>query len=241
MASTSLFLGAGGGIALPFNVPASDYISFGSAPSTSGPIRLTNGTYITQMDASGEVTPLMGISALSEIEFGKYNPTTAVKSLYFYAGASGSINFYTATTTVFAATATYCRFLTARLDWRPAGSSAYYTFSDRLTVQTTDATATSLVTLTQDDTCVCKYTANVTAFEPATSDSLSVTVEATYKRNGGAATIVGAVVNTNRQQDAGAATWVVTFDTSTNDVRLRVTGEAAHTINWRATVSMAKG
>lgn len=226
-------------------VPATTNIRFGtSGVPTTGRIRLPNASAIVSISGDGtEALPLMNISAAAdpEIEFGKYNPTKNT-ALYFYAGTTGSgVNFYAGVNAIFAATSTYSRFLTTRIDWRPAGTSTYPATSDRVTVQTTNATATTLFSNTQDDTCVCKYTAEVTGFEPATGDSFSENIEATFKRNGGAATAVGAVVKSNRQEDAGATAWAITFDTSTNDVRLRVTGEASHTINWRATVSVSKG
>ena len=58
----------------------------------------------------------------------------------------------------------------------------------------------------------------------------------TVYRAGGGATIEGAVETIGTDVANGIAP-TVTFDVSSNDVRLRVTGEAAKTIKWTALVS----
>lgn len=51
------------------------------------------------------------------------------------------------------------------------------------------------------------------------------------ERDGVAATY-GGVVGTEVRLDNGSAGWAITVDCDGTDLRVRVTGEAAHTINW---------
>lgn len=101
-------------------------------------------------------------------------------------------------------------------------------------VQTTDGTQTTLHTITLADNTVYWLEAKVLARKTNTTAGNSATYwrQACYKRtSAGAATLVGAIrtVITDNEDDA---TWDVTFDTSTNDVRVRVTGAASNTITW---------
>lgn len=99
-------------------------------------------------------------------------------------------------------------------------------------VATTDATQTTLFTFTMIDETTCAFDVVVTA-----SLRTSVTKAARYKRSvvyrrtgAGNATIVG-TLESGTDQETDAA-WDVTIDSSTTQVRVRVTGAAATNINW---------
>jgi hypothetical protein len=99
-------------------------------------------------------------------------------------------------------------------------------------VATTDATVTTLTSFTMVDETIAAFDVVVTA-----ARRTNVTKGGRWKRSvvyrrtsAGAATIVG-TLETGTDQETDAA-WDVTIDTSTNDVRVRVTGAAATDINW---------
>jgi hypothetical protein len=122
---------------------------------------------------------------------------------------------------------------TATVDWTPGGVSTYPVKSTLLPVQTTDATATTLVSYDAPDGRAIDYTASVLGYRPSNGDTYRIDLGVTYKRfGGGAPTIVGSLFTANERADAGAATWDATIDVSSNTVRVRVTGEASATINW---------
>lgn len=99
-------------------------------------------------------------------------------------------------------------------------------------VQTTDATANVLL-------LECPIPDNTASIIGLTVEGIH-SVDSVYydslhavTRNGVAATYIGLLGAADRV-DNGSAAWVITVDCSTTFLRVRVTGEAAHTINWRA-------
>ncbi len=104
------------------------------------------------------------------------------------------------------------------------------------TVQTTDATVTTIATYTLPDACIATFEAVVVARRPSNGDSAAFREALTVKRHGGGgATIVGGQTALMvPDADAGALTWAVTLDVNVNDMRVRVTGQAAATIEWRS-------
>ena len=102
-------------------------------------------------------------------------------------------------------------------------------------VQTTDATATNLWTETLSDNQVHVIEALVVARRSDSADRWSGKRRVTVYRAGGGATILGSVETIGTDVTTGLAP-TVTFDASTNDIRLRITGESAKTIQWRALV-----
>lgn len=102
-------------------------------------------------------------------------------------------------------------------------------------VQTTNATQTTLLTYTPSAPGVHKYKVVVLA---CTSDFATT---ATWELNGASkSTGVGAVLGLlgtvsdvlAGQRDAGAALWGATLTVSTTSVNVSVTGAASTTINW---------
>jgi hypothetical protein len=85
------------------------------------------------------------------------------------------------------------------------------------------------------------YEGRVIAYEPATGDSKSWSIECTIKRgaNAAATALVGTPTVTELYADAGASAWTVgiTADTTLGAMALTVTGENSHTIRWMATTS----
>lgn len=104
-------------------------------------------------------------------------------------------------------------------------------------VTTTDATVTTLWSLGLSDETKYKIKAEVSAQQLDGSNRAdyerAVTV---YRDGGGVATIQGSVADLYTSESNAALD--CTFDTSTNQVRLRVTGIAATTFKWRGRVKV---
>jgi len=103
---------------------------------------------------------------------------------------------------------------------------------------TTDATPTTVYTETLVDNSAMLITARVVAMEGDGSDRATWIVNALVYRDGGGATIEGAVDAQLSRLSAGATagSWACTIGVSSNDVQVQVTGEAATTIRWRGTI-----
>lgn len=84
------------------------------------------------------------------------------------------------------------------------------------------------------------FNALITARENATGDTAAWQVSGCIKRGTGVAatTLLGSAASTT-WSDTGAATWtaVVSADTTNGGLKITVTGQAAKTIRWSATVS----
>lgn len=110
----------------------------------------------------------------------------------------------------------------------------------RGTVQTTDATVTTLVSYTMADNTTAIFEARVTADQNAGATSSGFIRQSVYKRTGaGIATIVGAAVLTLTAEDNAATDCIIDTD-GANTVRVRITGIAATTMDWmgRLTVDL---
>lgn len=103
------------------------------------------------------------------------------------------------------------------------------------TVQTTDATATVLMTVAVPTDEEKMYDIKVHGHEDATDDHLWKRVTCTVKNISGTASLVGGV-DAATGYDAGASAWTIVTSVSSGNVIVTVTGEAAHTIDWRFTV-----
>ena len=163
-----------------------------------------------------------------------------------FAAASGYL-----TTTIGAAEASqWGEFSHAAWRFATAGDAQYSRF---VVLQvTTDATPTEMTArgnlsstermVLEDNTCY-KFKIDLAARENATGDTAWWAIEGCVKRGSGAATtaLVGSTYTTN-DGDAGAAAWTVsvTADTTNGALKIEVTGEAAKTIRWVATVHSTK-
>jgi hypothetical protein len=106
-------------------------------------------------------------------------------------------------------------------------------------VQTTDATVTNIFTTTIPSDSVLRITAMVLAHQTSDGDTATLSRSATFKSNSGTVAQVGTTSDLGVHADAGGSTWAVTIDVSSNTVRVRVTGQAATTIDWKAYIQLA--
>jgi hypothetical protein len=102
------------------------------------------------------------------------------------------------------------------------------------TVQTTTATQTDIGTLAVASNSLVHFTAMVSGVESATGDALVMKVEGAIKNVAGTTSVIDSVTATRVAEDAGAATWDVTVeaDDAADQLEIKVTGEASHTIEW---------
>jgi len=107
------------------------------------------------------------------------------------------------------------------------------------TATTTDATDTLLISEAVASGSTTGFEAYIVGREDATGDSVYARISGAVKNQAGTTAVVG-TNTTDRSEDAGATTWVtevVANDTS-DALEVRVTGEAAHTIDWTARVTV---
>lgn len=99
------------------------------------------------------------------------------------------------------------------------------------TVQTTDATVTTLLATTPDDGVAIICECRITGRKNDGTESAGYTVTGAFRRAGATTTTVGTAVTATHEDVAG---WDAILDSSGTDVRVRVTGVAATTIDWAA-------
>jgi len=107
---------------------------------------------------------------------------------------------------------------------------------ENATTQTTSSAVTTLWSQTLSDESACLVEAHVVAKKDDASDRAAYVRRALVYRDGGAAVMQGAVSTTETIESDAA--WDCTVDVSGNDVRVRVTGKAATTIDWDAHMKM---
>jgi hypothetical protein len=104
-------------------------------------------------------------------------------------------------------------------------------------VQTTDATVTTVLTIPVASGEEVKLLAHTVGHQTSTGDTASLGNAAAFKNIAGTLTQVGTTqVLHVAMANAGAALWTQTFSVSGTDVLVRVTGEAAKTIDWEVKV-----
>lgn len=102
------------------------------------------------------------------------------------------------------------------------------------TVTTTDATVTTLATIAIANNTVVKIDVDAVARRTdAAARAGYRRAVLVYREAAGAATIQGSVDSDFTRESTGA--WNLTIDVNVNDARIRVTGAAAQTINWKST------
>jgi len=110
-----------------------------------------------------------------------------------------------------------------------AGAAQRYT---EATVTTTDATTTNISTIalaSGDATAVRGF---LIGTEPSSANSFAVNFFAAGKNNGGTSAELAAEVKDTIDGAAGAWSFDIDVDDTTDTIRLRVTGAAATTVNW---------
>lgn len=120
----------------------------------------------------------------------------------------------------------------------------HYHFSaveGRATVQTTDATVTTIASVSVAEDEVVTVTATVSGAIADYSAAIGGTLMIVARRAaGGNVTLVGSVT-TDVEEDSGSSpTFTADVDTGTQTVRVRVTGVAAETWNWRCTFDVLR-
>jgi hypothetical protein len=115
------------------------------------------------------------------------------------------------------------------------GNARGKVYSNIASVQTTDATVTSLFTWSVTDEAVTIVTVEVCAVQSTGATTASYVRRVRIKSDGGTVT-VGTVEDTYTSEEAGFSTCDVTVDNSTTTGRVRVTGIAATTIDWACVV-----
>ncbi len=126
------------------------------------------------------------------------------------------------------------------LGYRNTASDLYfpaYLRADRkATVQTTDATVTTVDSLTLAEGKAYLIQAEVVAKQADTNRGSYIRRACVYRASGGSATLQGAVQDgLTVESDAN---WDCTIDVNGNDARVRVTGVAATTINWACSLKI---
>jgi hypothetical protein len=111
---------------------------------------------------------------------------------------------------------------------------------DEATLQTTNATPTTILTYPMPDATIAYLDVSLVARRPSNGDSAAFQIrKGAFKRHGGAATAaVGAGTTTDIEADAGASTWAVNIFQSGNNVVVQVQGQANATIEWLAWVEV---
>jgi len=111
--------------------------------------------------------------------------------------------------------------------------------TDDATVQTTDATVTTIATYTTlADEKATSLKALVWARQATTDDTAKYVIEALFNR------ATGGVVTSKDENFLSVyedqAAWDVTFNISGSDIQIQVTGEAAKTIEWRIQLEVSE-
>lgn len=101
------------------------------------------------------------------------------------------------------------------------------------TVQTTDATTTTIASFTPPDNSVVQVRARISARKSDGTLGSGTVLVATFRIASGSVTQLGSTAAlTTGQNDAGASSWTFTLDTNGTIVRIRGTGAVATTVNW---------
>lgn len=120
-----------------------------------------------------------------------------------------------------------------------AGGGGFGDTTDDQTVQTTDATVTTIATYsTLLDNMAVSMQAYVWAYEPATGDSAKYVIESLFRRDGSSVVTSKDENFVSIYEDQPA--WDVTFNISAQDIQVQVTGEAAKTIEWRCVIGVSE-
>jgi hypothetical protein len=107
------------------------------------------------------------------------------------------------------------------------------------TVQTTTAAVTEIVSLAVASGESFGFEVHVMGTEDATGDTVFERVFGAIRNQGGTTALVGSTI-TDRTDDAGATTWVISVeaDDTGDALTVDVTGEGSHTIDWKVRVEL---
>jgi len=106
-------------------------------------------------------------------------------------------------------------------------------------VTTNDATVTTCGSLTLADNTLYQISAMIVGVDTTNTPAdqwAGYELKGTfYRTNAGGATQLGATTSAHTSETDAA--WDATFDVNGNDVRIRVTGEAAKNVNWKSVIT----
>ena len=114
---------------------------------------------------------------------------------------------------------------------KPVGNDDWVRTGTIAQAQTTDATVTIVHRQRIADDTVSHFSIRGTAHEVATGDSHANNIRGAVENIAGTTAIVG-TPDEDVHEDAGASAWAIAAAVSGNELRVTVTGEAAHTIDW---------
>ena len=129
--------------------------------------------------------------------------------------------------------------VTGSLTIGPGTKHDGYVVSDSSELQTTDATVDTLISVTLLEGNVYLIEAWVTAIQADETSAVYKIITGAKRTTAGSAVLFGSVISIITSEEE--ASWDCTFDASGNDIRVRVTGEAATTINWTCTEIFING
>lgn len=108
------------------------------------------------------------------------------------------------------------------------------------TLQTTNATPGNVVTVAIPTSSVMLLNVFITGRQGTVTAAVGYELVGVYKNSAGTVTLIGAVATPLTAEDAGLAACAVALVISGTNVLVQVTGIAATTIEWNATVYIVK-
>jgi hypothetical protein len=106
-------------------------------------------------------------------------------------------------------------------------------------VQTPEAAVTEIIGIPVASGEGFGFEIHVMGTQDATGDTVFERIFGAIRNQAGTTALVGSTV-TDRTDDAGATTWVIAVaaDDTADELTVDVTGEAAHTIDWKVRVHL---
>lgn len=125
--------------------------------------------------------------------------------------------------------------------WTPSGISNFIVSETPYSVQTTNATATTIATIATTSGYAYRVDVVIMTLEATDgySDVLSNTHAGLFSNISGTLTQLGATLNGVALGTTGGLTWTgLTMAVSSTNILVKVTGAASTTINWRAQIRL---
>lgn len=211
---------------------ASSFLSTGATPADAGAERHSNNTSINfRNQANSANVQAVYVNTSNEVWIGTSTNPSATQ--LFGTGTLG-LNANAIVMKTDSAAADIASFTATAATLKQTsvsanGNARAQAFSDIANIQTTDATVTTLFSFTPTDEAVTMLTVEVLAVLSTGAETNAYVRRARIKRDGGTVTVA---TPEETFTDEETAAWDCTIDNSGTTVRVRVTGEAAHTIDW---------
>lgn len=189
----------------------------------------SDGTSVSNTIASGSVT--LSDGQIAYIDINEIDATVIT---------------VTAATVSLAAASNFIQVARLVLGYRNTNSNQYFPIhlplfdgTLRAAIQTTDSTVTTLANLTLSEGKSYHVEARVIAREGDIVNTSAYIRRALVSRaTGGSAVLQGTDVDVWTLESSSAAAWDIELDVNSNDVRLRVTGDASTTIEWKCIIRL---